>query len=258
MAAENMDKKQFVESAPLYYAAAIYRAMREESHSSSQSIKDAYRVTDEDDPEGYTLLYVRVLFGAAIDWLKSRDMISIVTDDFGPDIYTVSQTGEAHFNYLSRDPKSPFGKMQLVAASAKGWLDPALRQVNIKFDELKVQAADFENPDAEWRPLPLEKSDAQREQVIEALDNVVQNIEQTNEYAEKLPEEKAHVIAGLTTLATTLRTATSTSLPFIKTYGLDPLAKLLKRFAGAALETTISVARLALTEWLKKKFGIDV
>lgn len=41
----------------------------------------------------------------------------------------------------------------------------------------------------------------------------------------------------------------------IKTFALDPLNVVIKRFKGAALETVAGAAKDAIVVWLKAKFG---
>lgn len=116
-----------------------------------------------------------------------------------------------------------------------------------------IQATDFDQPDREWEPIPLDLSEPELKVAIQAVDEVIELVRADNGYAATIPEERAFVLDGLSVLSTRLKTSETVSVPFIQTYGVDPFMKLVRRFGGTAIELLVAAAREALKEWLKKK-----
>jgi hypothetical protein len=105
----------------------------------------------------------------------------------------------------------------------------------------------------EWEPLQLERDDPQLKKAIAAVDDTAEKVRSDNGYAANLPEEREYVLDSLSTLSRRLKEASSISLAYLKEFAFAPLAKLLRRFKGAAIGLAASVAREAIREWLKRK-----
>ena len=52
-----------------------------------------------------------------------------------------------------------------------------------------------------------------------------------------------------------MRTSETISAPFIRTYGIDPIRKLVRRFGPAAVGVFAGAALEALRAWLRTKAG---
>jgi hypothetical protein len=91
-----MDKAEFVELAPQYYALAIALAFASKGGElTRQSIMNEY-IVHEEDGDTYFLLDDFTIWNQAIAWLVDRDMILAFTDPFGPPVYNKGDISTAN------------------------------------------------------------------------------------------------------------------------------------------------------------------
>jgi len=114
--------------------------------------------------------------------------------------------------------------------------------MNKIYNELSVTEAELENPEDEWQPIPLEPSDPNVKKAIDAVEETVKQVEQSNGYNAQYPEERKYVLDSLRMVSTTLKTAKSTSIAYLKSYALAPIAKLRSRFIEALIGETAKEA----------------
>ncbi|MDE1987720.1 MAG: hypothetical protein KGJ28_14375 [Alphaproteobacteria bacterium] len=255
-----MNKSQFVERAPLYYALAVALTFMRRGQSKALSLGIVcadYTIPDEDDPEeGYCLLDKQAMLMRAIDWLVEREIVIRIEDDFGDTVYEQSYMGVQTFEAACQEPELPFGKYYRVEDGG-AWLRSALVNINRKYIELGITPEDFVTPDAEWEPLPLDRQDPLLQRAVDKLDETVEQVRSDNGYNAIVPEERNFVVQSLTVASETLKKADSTSVPFIRQYVLEPLKLVIRRFGPAALGVIATAAKDAVIEWLKSH-GIEL
>jgi hypothetical protein len=243
-----MEKSRFIEIGPVYYALAIISFFRSTRVvGSEEDIKQNFY----DETEDYNYLEHEPLFERAVDWLISREMLDVERDDFGPPIYRAADQMRDQAEQLEEDSDSPFYKFALSGRSGR-WLRKALENVNSTYEDLGLSPKDFENPDGEWIPLPLDREDVALRTAIETLDQTIEQVRSDNGYNATLPEERSYVLEGLSGASKTLKTAATTSAPYIQRYLLEPLAIVIKRFKNAAISVIATAAKDAIVEYLKK------
>lgn len=241
-----MEKKAFVEISPAYYALAIAAYLRREAAVAAENqIQSFY------EHGSHTLLLHRPIFAAAIEWLSNKGMVHVSHDPFGPSIYSATGTMEATWRELIKDSNLPFYKYGHVR-DGRAWIESALLKLNETFEQLSISESDFENPDADWEPLPLDQNDPQLKEVISSVEATLQKVLADNGYNVTFPEERNYVVDGLRTALRTLTTASSTSGPYIQKYLLEPLAVLMRRFKDAALSVAASATKDLIVEYCKK------
>jgi hypothetical protein len=253
-----MDKKRFLELAPYYYAIAIVEHLqspRTLSGAVSRSTILRHFTTFPDEGgfpgEQYCYLEKAILFDRAISLLLEWQMIRIIPDDFGPPIYMPAENLGALWDELGQARDLPFFRYNLIP-DRENWLRSALESVNKQFNQLGIEAEDFEKPDREWEPLPLDRDDQTLREAIIKLDDAIEQVRVDNGYAVTVPEERNYVLERLSSLADRLKHGTHVSYAYVVRNGLEPLNTLIRRFAKAALEISASAARGALLEWLKQ------
>jgi hypothetical protein len=251
-----MDRAQFVKTAPAYYAMAIMLFFR----NSGQQPADGDTIErslsehndDSSDPDDlYYFLEKPLIFDRAMGWLIDEDIIEAVHDEFGPSIFLPTSRFDPMISQLERDPNLPFQKFRTLRYS-ESWLRSALRKVNETYDDLQITRSDFENPDAEWQPIPLERDAPELQTAIAKLDKTIEQVRGDNGYSATVPEERALVLESLATASRILKEATSISAPFLKRYAFEPLQMLIRRFGPAAIGIAATGARDALVEFVKQ------
>lgn len=158
-------------------------------------------------------------------------------------------------------------KYESLGLSRESWLGTALTSVLDRFDidELNSILIDINsNQEAEtedrnnkeedsWSPIPLDRSDQQQTQAIEALDHVIEELRGANGYTSTNPEEKTYVQDSLSLVAKRLREDGQISWMYLSEFAFKPLATLIIRFGKASLGITAAAAKEAIKDWLKKK-----
>jgi len=249
-----MDKAAFIKLAPDYYATAIIAFLdRYGRPASGEEISNSYSISDEDNGgEKWSYLARRDVFDAALKELEEWGFINIVRDHFGPPIVSPANDLYNRLLGLSKDESFPYYKYKLTA-DGNGWLRGALQSLDRAYDNLKIRPIDFVEPLDEWEPLPLERNDPLVEKTIGAVDDTIEKVRSDNGYASNFPEERQHVLDGLSAFSRRLKEAASISLGYVRRYAADPLRTLLSRFKDNAIGIAASIAKEALREWLKQK-----
>lgn len=202
----------------------------------------------------YNHLQNDVLFEQGITWLVNQGMIEELPDIFGPTVYRPSDGLNEGWYTNSEDRGSPFYKYNALPFP-NGWLKPALKRLNEAFTELGVTEDDFNNPDAEWEPLPLDRKDESLQNAIAALDDAIREIRADNGYAANFPEERNFVVDALDAASKKLKSAQTICVPYLRQYVIQPLTLVLQRFKGAALSIVSTAAREAMIEFVKTNGG---
>jgi hypothetical protein len=245
-----MNKTRFIEVAPIYYALAIFVHFKKRGGVAYRyEIENDFTLETENDVE--YLLEKGPVFDKAIEWLADLKVIDPLLDDFGPAIYKMTDTADQTWEQLAGDRSLPFYKYSSVR-NENNWLNSALGKLNATYDELQILAIDFENPEAEWEPLPLDRDDKNLQAAIASLDEVIRQVRSDNGYSATLPEERDYVLTGLGNTLQTLKESTSTSVAYLKRYALEPIGILLQRFKSAAIAIAASAAKEALIDFLKE------
>lgn len=251
-----MDKSKYIEFATMYYAVAIrgyYENVAYDSVATLSSFKQAYSFQDESgSPELETFIGNDVLLDNAIEWMLDHDLIGIVGDEFAPPLYLQTARADGKWEELEKAQNNPYYRYRLTPHKERqSWLSAALSKVNSEYHRLGMTADDFKKPDSEWEPLPLDRSDERLTTAIKAIDETIEAVRSDNGYSATQPQEKTYVLEGLSALSKTLKQAETVSLGYIKTYGLEPLSRLINRFGPAAVGATAALARDSVYSWLK-------
>lgn len=246
-----MDKAEFIKLAPKYYALAIaLRFSKHDSAQTRQSIMNEFMVHEEDGPsEGsYCLVDDFPIWNSAIAWLVGRDMISSFTDPFGPPVYIKGDTFDSQWNDLCRT-ESPFENAAFSGDPGR-WTYQALDAVYREYIKLGMRPSDFEEPEREWSPIPLEKDNEALQAAITALDETITAVEQSNGYAIDYAEERNFVLDNLRMLSQKLKTAGTISLSYVRTHGLSVLKRVQDRFIDTSIGEGAKQATGAIIHWL--------
>jgi hypothetical protein len=190
-----MDKAGFIKLAPKYYALAIALTFTHKGDAlTRQSIMNEFIVHEEAGDDPYSLLDDFTVWNLAIAWLVDREMIVSFTDPFGPPIYSKGDIFESQWNDLCRAER-PFENAQRSGGAVR-WTHEALGAVYREYMRLGIRASDFENPEREWEPIPLDRNDEALQTAIVSLDKTITEVEQSNGYASEHSEERNFVLAG--------------------------------------------------------------
>jgi hypothetical protein len=255
----HLDKTTFIRRAPMYYglAIALYFRNTGEGYATENTIDTYYFVpnTQIDDPDfGKFRLSNATLLRQAVKYLIEKEIIQVHLDDFGPSIMQTNSDFDTCWKKLESDPQTPFSRYrQLGDKVATDWLYQALESVNEHYSRLAITESDFEFPNKDWEPIPLDRGDAQLTRALIALDDTIEGLRIDNGYAASVPEERDFVANELAEASTKLKNTTSTSSGFIKAKIMDPLSRLIGRFGKASLGLLAEAARQSFIEWLKTK-----
>lgn len=192
-----MDKAEFIRLAPLYYALAIVlKFARSGGPFTQQSIADDYTIEIEGgSPEDAACLVENSnIWDRAIKWLVERDVLVAFTDPFGPPVYKKGDTFDSQINDLFAST-APFETAR-ASGDPSRWTFQALRRVYEEEIRLGVRPSDFEEPDREWAPLPLDRDQPALQTAIACLDQTITEVEQSNGYASEYPEERNFVLVS--------------------------------------------------------------
>ena len=244
-----MDKSEFVQKAPLYYALAIaYIFSDNDVPRTRRFIQEQFFTYDEDGQIHYGLLNSHPLWDRAIAWLAKERMIEAHEDAFGPSIYV--PTDGFHDRWQTLCETTPPFKTAQSGGDIRSWINDALEAIVDKEEELEIEDSDFDKPESEWEPIPLEKEDESLHKAIDSLERTIAAVEESNGYAVEYPEERAYVLDNLRLLSTKLKTATSISVGYVKSHGLTVLKRLQDRFIDTAIGAIAKQTTAHLLHWL--------
>jgi hypothetical protein len=190
-------------------------------------------------------------FWHALNALVDKGMLQVIPDDFGPPLYTRTESFAAQWTEIKKQPNTPAFKYSLDPNN-DAWLAAAILSVNKALKEQDIKNEDFAKPDAEWAPLPVERTNPKLQKATEELENAIKAANADNGYAANLPEEKAFVVENLNDAVAKLKTDDSISFAYLKRKAIDTLDILIRRFGKASLGLVAQAARAALFDWLKE------
>jgi hypothetical protein len=243
-----MDKAEFVKLAPQYYALAIGLAFEYKGGPlTRQSIMNEY-VMQEDGEESYSLVDDFATWNRATAWLVEREMIVAFIDPFGPPVYNKGGTFDSQWNDLCRSER-PFENAR-QSGDEQGWTREALRAVYAEHIRLAIRASDFEEPEREWEPIPLDRNDEALQTAIVSLDKTIEAVEQSNGYASEHAEERNFVLDNLRMLSQKLKSAGTISVSYIRAHGLTVLKRVQDRFIDTSIGEGAKEATNAIVHWL--------
>ena len=244
-----MDKTAFITEAPQYYSLAImaYLGLVRGAVTHLQ-LRGHYFDADI----GRSYLNRDRLFELALTWLSQKGMIDVTPDPFGSPIIAPSADFDVHYKELLKDRNFPLYKYEMIERN-QSWLHDALRNLDHTFALLDITDEDFERPDTEWEPLPLEREDPQLQKIIETVDDTVEKVRVDNGYAANLPEERKFILDNLSALSKRLKESSTISFAYLKQFAFSPLSKLLKRFKDHAIGFAAFAAKEAFREFLRKR-----
>jgi hypothetical protein len=243
-----MDKAEFIQLAPQYYALAIALAFENKGDSlTRQSIMNEYMVQDEgDDP--YCLMDDFTIWNQAIAWLVDREMIFAFTDPFGPPVYNKGDIFDSQWNDLCRSER-PFENARR-SGNPRIWTHEALSAVYREYIRLGIRPSDFDDPEREWQPIPLDRNDEVLQTAIVSLDKTIKEIEQSNGYASEYAEERNFVLDNLRMLSQKFKSAGTISVSYIRTHGLNVLKRVQDRFIDTSIGEGAKETTNAIVHWL--------
>jgi hypothetical protein len=189
-----------------------------------------------------------VLFDAGIAFLADRDILTIIADDFGPDLYSKGVNFDDGCIALTADRSLPFYKCNLD--TGEQWLREALRSVNTKYRDLRIGPNDFAKPDIEWEPLPIDRNDPTVKHLTNELDKTAELVRADNGYNATLPEERELVLESLESASNKLKKSNTISWGYIEKNILEPTGRLLRRFKDTAIGIASAGVRAALETWI--------
>jgi hypothetical protein len=239
-----VDKAEFIEKAPQYYALAIAVGLIAGNNKSAKTLVGIDNAIDT----SYRCFQKRSILDHGLKILADADVIEVIPDDFGPAIY---KPKESLSQWIVETNLSAFQKYTQIRSMA--WVRDAVRSVNETADRLAVEDTDFEPAilDQQWEPIPLDRNDEKLKEVTKALDDAISSIEADNGYAANVPAEREYVLTNLKDFRKAVKEKTELYWPQIKANALAPLGRVIKRFGPAAVGVAAVAARTAIIEWVK-------
>jgi Skp family chaperone for outer membrane proteins len=190
------------------------------------------------------------VFWHALHILVDKKMLEQITADFGPPLYRRTETFPPEWEEMKKQDRSPAYKFALDPQRT-AWLANALLAVNNACDEQKITQEDFLKPEAEWEPIPIDRTDPKLQKVTEAIDKAIQAVEEDNGYNATMPEEKAFVVDSLKAATEKLKKDNAISYAYLKRKAIDTLDILIRRFGKGSVGLVAQAARAAIFDWLK-------
>jgi hypothetical protein len=251
-----MDKRTFIKEAPVFYALAVAVSMIENHHRevyTQSQLSDIMRQPGE-APMRFDFRHPTV-FAAGLSILSGAGVVEMATEAFGPTLYRRTPKLTEEWLVGEGGEQIPIFRRYAQIQNLR-WLSSALDDVNRRYMQLEMSELDFDEPLGDpWEPLPLDRTD---EALIEAtvkVDEAIAQIQADNGYAANVPGERDYVLQSLKSFSTALKESAQITGMQIKTFALEPLNAVIKRFKGAALELAAAAAKDAILSWLKVKFG---
>jgi hypothetical protein len=242
-----MDRRRLIELAPQYYILAICHYFNTTINAASiEAIEQGIGISGFD-----FILAKDALFHYALRSLVEKKMLDEFVDDFGPTIYRPAAEFQKVWSTLKSTRDTPYYRYALDS-DGDAWIRSAIRQVNIALNEHKIRDVDFQNPDSEWEPLPLERDNPKLQKATKKLDETIAAIDADNGYNATLPEEKSYVVENLKDAANKLKKDDTISYAYLKNKVIDMLDVVIRRFGQAAVGVAAQGAKDAILAWLKE------
>jgi hypothetical protein len=251
------ERARFLEVAPLYYAVAIVSYFQDREHRATTAATLVEALQTEWGTFGIIpvgLLETPPIFWKAIDWMVAQGLVRMIDDEFAPTMILRNSEFTQKAAQLSVVPNTPLQKFKDLNGDQM-WLTGILFELEERAKQFGITEKDYNEPDLEWEPIPLDRTEPELQKAITRIDEVVEAVRSDNGYAATLPEERAFVLDGLTVFATRLRNSDTISVPFLQAYGLTNITKLIKRFGLAAVGVLAMSALEGIKGWLKTKTG---
>jgi hypothetical protein len=245
-----MERNRLIELAPQYYMLGICDFLGQgifNEVASSNTLWDQCEGVGRSERSSW-------VFWKTLEILVERRMVEQITDDFGPPLYKRTEQFTPAWEAMKKVAGSPASKFA-IDPNRKSWLSTALENVNKACLEHKLISEDFKNPDAEWEPIPVDRTSSEFKKVTDTLDETIKAVEQDNGYNATLPEEKAFVVDNLKDAAQRLKKEDAISYAYLKRKAIDVLDVLIRRFGGASVGLAAQAARAAIFDWLKEAAG---
>jgi len=242
-----MDKAEFIENAPAYYALAIVMFMQKQATATKASIVDHY---SERDQYGTTVVMaLDPIWPFAIAWLKKRNMLLTKKGAFGPEIFTRGRDFERCWEELARTTE-PFN---LVGAydNSFDYIMRCMSDMNVAFAELNLGVSDFSEPDTEWEPVPLDRNKPEAQEAVKKLNEAIKIIREDNGYAANQPDERALVVGSLQLGVAGIESGSVSAGLLRDTW--NRLNTVGRRFAGNAIGIVVEGAKQALIALVKSE-----
>jgi hypothetical protein len=241
-----MDRNRVIALAPQYYAIAICHALTD-----NNSITRIILENDELRGDLYEPAYFQ-----AVRFVVDSGLVTVVQDDFADPYLTKADHFYDNWQKLVDIPQSPYQRF-FEAPDKSIWLRSAIRNLNDALRNHKITADDWNNPNLEWAPLPVERANPKLQEAIEKLDDTIRAIDADNGYNATLPAEKEYVVENLKDAATKLKKDDTISYGYLKRKVLDNLTIVMNRFGQAAVGLAAQASRDAILAWLKE-IGLKV
>jgi hypothetical protein len=124
-----MEKEEFIDVAPAYYATAIIAFLDRRGRSvSREQISKEYSFFDEEAKEAWYYFARDRLFDEALELLLNRDLIEVTRDPFGPPIISRGVDLYKKLQTLAKDSSFPYYKYCLII-DGESWLREALQEL---------------------------------------------------------------------------------------------------------------------------------
>jgi hypothetical protein len=251
-ASQSGDRVRFIEVAPHYYAVAIISYFQDREHRSTTAANLVERMQDEWSnmqiiPVG--LLETPPIFWKAIDWMVSEGLVRLIEDEFAPTMIVRNAGFTTRVVELTKVQNTPLQKFADLNDDQL-WLTAVLFEIEKRANEFGITDEDFNNPDLEWAPIPLDRSEPELNEVIESVDNAVEIVRADNGYAANKPEERNYVVDGLSVFRTRIKEAASISMPYIRQYAIDPTIRGIKTLGQSAAGVALELFKQKVKEWL--------
>jgi hypothetical protein len=241
-----MERSRLIELAPQYYVIAVCNFYSEAANkiASSQTLWGMCGGVEKSAP----------VFWRAIAMLLEKKMLEQIPDDFGPTLYTKTERLIPEWEASKKQAGTPASKYAMDPNRGV-WLVAALEAVNKACVESKLVKEDFVKPEAEWEPIPVDRTDTKIQKITDALDKTIEAVEGDNGYNATMPEEKAFVVDSLKAATAKLKNDPTISFAYLKRNAINTLDVLIRRFGKASVGLVAQAAREAIFEWLKNIGG---
>lgn len=138
-----------------------------------------------------------------------------------------------------------------VAGWSETLYDDLLRDhvVPVLLDDDSDEPEDADDEEADWMPLPIDRSTAEYEEAIDALEAVVETIESDNGYAANDPGERNQIVWSLKEGLQAIK-AHLPSWEQVQSMVIAPLKFIVEKFATSAMGEAAKAALPKILGWL--------